>query len=118
MRICQVQLHSISSGRLTRLLSNPAEHGEVPRLDARGYKEPPNKTSEEDLTLIRTHIESFPVYQSHYSRTNNPDRQYLSPDLSILKMHYLYKVKCEAEERRAGAITSYSRSITRYSRSQ
>ena len=104
VRICKVaflRLYSISSGRLTRLLANQAKHGGVPRLDARGYKEPPNKTSEEDLTFIRTHIESFPVYQSHYSRNDNPDRQYLTPDLSISKMHYLYKVKCEAEERRA-----------------
>ena len=96
-----LRLHGVSSGRLTRLLSNQAQHGGVPKLDARGHKEPPNKTSEENLAFVRSHIESFPVYESHYSRSDNPDRKYLSPDLSVVKMHYLYKEKCDKEEQRA-----------------
>ena len=96
-----LRLHGVSSGRLTRLLSNQAEHGGVPKLDSRGHKEPPNKTSEEDLALVHSHIKSFPVYDSHYSRSDNPDRTYLSPDLSIAKMYYLHKEKCDNKEQRA-----------------
>ena len=104
VRVCKVaflRLHGVSSGRLTRLLSNQAQHGGVPKLDSRGHKEPPNKTSEEDLAFVRSHIDSFPVYESHYSRSDNPDRKYLSPDLSVSKMHYLYKEKCDTEVRRS-----------------
>ena len=36
-------------------------------------------------------MSKFPCYQSHYSRQDNPNRKYLSPDLSISKMYALYK---------------------------
>lgn len=64
-------------------------------MDARGHKKPPNKTLEENLPFIRSHIES------HYSRSDNHDIKYLSPDLSVSKMHYLYKEKCDKEKQRA-----------------
>ena len=97
VRICKtafLRIHGISHGRLSRVLAGQAEQGGLPKLDTRERHEPPNKTSEEDKAFIRQHIESFPVYESHYSRSDNPHRRYLSPDLSQAKMYHLYKEKC------------------------
>ena len=97
VRICKtafLRIHGISCGRLSRVLAGQAEQGGLPKLDTRGRHEPPNKTSSEDKAFIRQHIKSFPVYQSHYSRSDNLHRRYLSPDLSQAKMYHLYKEKC------------------------
>ena len=60
---------------------------------------PWNKTSDDDIEFIKQHISSFPWYQSHYSRQDNPTRKYLSSNLSIAKMYDLYKEKCQEEKR-------------------
>ena len=44
---------------------------------------------------MREHISCFPKYASHYSRKDNPNRQYLSENLSIGKMFQLYPEKCQ-----------------------
>ena len=46
---------------------------------------------------IKAHINSFPKYKSHYSREDNPHREFLSPSLTLQKMYVLYKEKCEGE---------------------
>ena len=92
VRICKVaflHIHGISSGRLTRILSGQASQGGIPKLDQRGHKEPPNKTSKDDIAFIKKCIESFPTYESHYSRSDNPKRLYLPPDLSVAKRNAL-----------------------------
>lgn len=102
VRICKVAflcIHGISNGRLSRVLAGQAQEGGLPKLDKRGHKEPPNKTSEEDIHHVREHINAFPVYTSHYSRADNPDRKYLSPHLSISKMYHLYKEECTRDGR-------------------
>ena len=50
---------------------------------------------------MKEHIRSFPKYKSHYSRASNPHRQYLSPDLSITKMHVLYVDVCSTQGKHA-----------------
>ena len=55
-------------------------------------------TNEEDIAFICNHIESFPSYNSHYSRSDNPNRKYLSPDLSLAKIYSLYKIICTKEQ--------------------
>lgn len=52
----------------------------------------------EVTTQIREHILSFPKYKSHYSRKDNLQHFYLSPLLSIAKMHELYLQKHEPEQ--------------------
>lgn len=42
------------------------------------------------------HINSFPAYESHYTRKHNEHREYLCESLNIRKMYCLYKEKCEA----------------------
>ena len=59
----------------------------------------PTKTTEADLELVKEHILSFPQYQSHYSRADNPNRKYPSPDLTISKMYSLYKEWCAEKEK-------------------
>ena len=73
--------------------------GGTPHTDERGKLTPGNKTSDDDIAFIKQHIESFPHYQSHYSRCDNLHRKYLSPELSIAKMYELYKEKFREEKR-------------------
>ena len=63
-------------------------------MDKRGRHEPGNKTPEEAICYVKQHIASFPQYESHYSRTDNPNRKYLSPDLTVSKMYSMYKATC------------------------
>ena len=63
-------------------------------MEKRGRHEPANKTLEERLGIVQEHIEQFPRYQSHYSRQDNPHREYLSPSLSLATMYKLYKDEC------------------------
>ena len=63
-------------------------------MDERGRHEPPNKTPPEKLQLVKEQIQSFPAYESHYSRNDNPHRKFLSPMLSIPKMYQLFKEFC------------------------
>ena len=96
-RVCKtafLSIFGISNGRLNRALQAQASNGGLPHTDQRGRHEPLNKTSPEKLQLVKEHIESFPVYESHYSRKDNPCRKYLSPMFSFAKMHQLFKEFC------------------------
>lgn len=75
---------------MTRAL-NKVNTGEPPGDDKRGKKVTINKTPDEKMELVRGHISSLPLYQSHYARTHNPNRQYLSENLNIQLMYNLYK---------------------------
>lgn len=78
----------ISDGRVYRCLSKDETHAVC---DGRGHQIPGNKI--DDSEVVR-HIESFPCYQSHYSRANNPDRKYLHPELNVKQMYNLYVEWC------------------------
>lgn len=80
----------ISDGRLYRCQSKD---------DVSQCKDKRGTTSSRKLddSDIVAHIESFPAYQSHYTRKNNPNRKYLNPGLTTRKMYDLYKEKCEIE---------------------
>ncbi|CAG9833612.1 unnamed protein product [Diabrotica balteata] len=85
----------VLDGRLTRALRNK-EQGSTPSKDKRGKKEPHNKTSQEKLDNIFHFISRFPKYQSHYSRTKNPNLCYLAPTLNLSTMYFLYKQETNA----------------------
>jgi len=99
-RVCKaafLEIHAISDGRLERALKAQADLGGS-HNDRRGRHPPPNKTTEESLALVRgEHISSFPKYKSHYSRSDNLTRHYLSPKLSINRMYQLYKERCSGQ---------------------
>lgn len=56
----------------------------------RGNQIPPNI-----ILQIKNHINSFPRCVSHYSRNDNREKQYLSPELSVKKMYRMYLEKYE-----------------------
>lgn len=60
-----------------------------------GRQKPVNAREEERLEVIN-HINSFPKYQSHYSRSHT-SKLYLAPTLSIAKMYDMYVNKRKTE---------------------
>ena len=52
----------------------------------------PNHLSQEQVDMVKEHIESYPAESSHYSRHKNPNRLYLSPFLTISEMLRQYEV--------------------------
>lgn len=102
VRVCKtafLRIHGISNGRLCRVLKSAEVRGGTPKRDERGRHPPGNKTSDEKIEGVKEHIKSFPQYSSHYSRRDNPNRRYLSSDLSIAKLYCLYKEECSANGR-------------------
>ena len=99
-RVCKtafLSIFSVSNGCLSRALQGQAECGGLPHCDQRGRHEPANKTQEERVAFVKAHIDRFPKYESHYSRSDNPNRNYLSPSLSVSTMYDLYKSACAEE---------------------
>lgn len=99
VKVCKkyfLQTFQISDGRMSRAI-NKIKQGEQPGSDNRGHGIPTNKISEERMNCVRKHIENFPSYQSHYTRTKNPNRRYLSSDLNVTLMHSLYSEYCQEQ---------------------
>ena len=85
-------IHDISKKRVANIRRNPC----TPPLDRRGkHASRPNRTPVNAVATVRMHIQSFPKQMSHYSRKENPNRCYLSPELNITKMHQLYQQRCD-----------------------
>lgn len=61
--------------------------------DNRGRHKPANKLPEATLSHIRSHIESFPLMDPHYT-CKDTHRKFLGSDLNITKMYELYKIDC------------------------
>ncbi|XP_055388392.1 uncharacterized protein LOC129616942 [Condylostylus longicornis] len=58
--------------------------------DLRGKIKGSCRKSDETLVdVAKDHIKSFPHYESYYTRSNNPNRKYLSSDLNLRKMFNL-----------------------------
>ena len=113
-RVCKVaflRIHGVSDGRVSRALQAQELVGGSPSSDKRGKHEPKNKTKKDDLDFVKAHINSFPKYKSHYSRADNPHKQFLSPDLSVEKMYRLYKQKCQDESKPTVSACVYRRTF-------
>lgn len=80
----------ISNGPIITAIKGCNAFGVYDRTDKRGCKPPGNKTSEYGIAMVKRHIESFPVMESHYSRKSTK-KLYLDSTLSISKMFDLYK---------------------------
>lgn len=71
-------------------LLNKLQHmSSVTETDKRGRHSPANKISEESREEVKRHINSFPSYESHYTRRNN-DKKYLPCHLNLRLMYKLY----------------------------
>lgn len=98
VQVCKkffIDTYKISNGRLSRALARGRTSS--PGEDLRGKHPPANKTAEENVEAVRKHIDSFPVYQSHYTRAHNPNKKYLDTNLNIRTMFNLYKEKSDQE---------------------
>lgn len=98
VRVCKkffLQTFQVSDGRVTRAL-HKVKNSKSPGEDLRGKHRAAQKISEDQKQFCMEHISQFPAYQSHYSRHDNPDRKYLSPDLNLRKMFSLYVEWCRS----------------------
>lgn len=90
-------MHGISKSRVERLAKHLA-HNVTSPPDMRGkHANRPHAVKEELVAQVDEHIRSFPRRKSHYSRTDNVTKYYLSSELSVKKMHTLYLQKHEPE---------------------
>ena len=90
-RVCKVaflRIHGVSNGRVTCALKAQQKTGGSPPSERRRKYEPKNKAKKDDLDFVEEHINSFPKYKSHYSRADNPHREFLLPDLNSEKMYH------------------------------
>ena len=91
VRVCKkLFLDTLGIGRKTvdSAMKNNC-HGVFTGRDNRGRHVPANKTTDSKRSLVKEHIESFPLVESHYIRKTS-QRKYLAPGLSISKMYDLY----------------------------
>lgn len=81
-------------GETDRFIRHAAENKKIHQTgistdDTRGKHVPKHALPEEKRQTILDHIIRFPAYESHYCRAQT-QQLYLSPELSIKKMHDLY----------------------------
>lgn len=94
VRVCKSALSalfSIGRGKIDHIQKSIKSGRSVPPLDGRGkHVNRPHGVASEVADYIENHINSFPAEESHYSRTKNIYKKYLSPLLSLKKMYDLY----------------------------
>lgn len=94
MLICKrafLKIFAVSNKRMQLLTIQIKEGMSISKTDERGtHQNRPKSISAEVKQLVKNHISSFPTSESHYSRSQNPYRRYLSPLLNIKKMYSLY----------------------------
>lgn len=96
VRVCKklfLRTFAISNGHVDRALRAQLNEGGSLHMDQRGK----HKTKRCDIERVKEHVGSFPKYRSRYSRHDNPNRCYLSPELPVAKVYQLYKDKCSSE---------------------
>lgn len=111
IRICQaffLKTLAISNGPLINAFQNKNSSGVYAEEDKRGKHRPINKTSDDQISKIKQHIESFPITESHYVRKSS-SRKYLDSKLSIAKMYALYEELCEERGDSAPSFSTYKR---------
>ena len=69
----------------------------IVKPDGRGRFESLHRVSEEQKMGVLEHINSFPVFESHYCRAKT-NKKYLEAELNIENMYDLYKEKWEKEK--------------------
>ena len=85
----------ISSGRVTRAIAQLRASGGVSPGDRRGrYDHCKQRLPSDAVDRVKAHINSFPAYISHYTRSQSR-RKYLSSDLNLCKMYKLYEEQCK-----------------------
>jgi hypothetical protein len=107
VRVCKkmfCNLLKVSNGSLDRSLTRETEGTFMER---RGKKEPGNKLPQQDVDKVKSHINSFPRYMSHYCRKDNPDVRFLPQSLNLALMHRMYKSDCINDDSKAVSEAMY-----------
>ena len=88
-------LHQITSMKIYHLTEQIKTGAPAPHPCHRGkHSSRPNRLSCDDIECVMEHVNMFPAKSSHYSRSANSSRLYLSSALSISKMYSLYVEWC------------------------
>jgi len=110
-RMCKnafCKLHDIQKGKVRHLSHHIASGQHIPYPSMHGkHLSRPHKLPDDAKDRIRQHISSFPAESSHYSRSHNTGRLYLSPLLTISKMYDEYKSECGTKGLQAASSTVY-----------
>lgn len=108
-RVCKpffLKTFDISNRRFTTVCEKTSSLG-ICKTDKRGKASSVNKINQETRNAVIQHIRMFPKYKSHYSRKDNMNTRYLSPDLNIAKLLKLYKEYCEENNHVAVKLSYY-----------
>ena len=110
-QICKTALCNlikIGRGKVDAVQKQIKNGASCARMSLQGkHRNRPCKVDDEHLEFIRNHINSFPTETSHYSRTENPNREYLSPLISLAKMYKLYCDRCTEASMKPVSDTKY-----------
>lgn len=85
----------ITKSKMLRAISNTVSN-EIAK-DFRGAY-PTKKTEVDDYDYLKTFIEKYPKYESHY-KISASTKKYLSPYMNIEILYRQYTISCESEER-------------------
>lgn len=85
------QIFAISHSRV-QILVEKKKKGLNTVSDQRGKSTKTRRYTADVREEIKTHIDSFPREENHYSRSKSV-KQFLSPDLNINRMYHAYKEK-------------------------
>lgn len=95
-------LYQISRKKVDIIIQKIKSGASAPTPDRRGkHNNRPHKADDEVVQRIKQHISSFPAEQSHYSRSKNIYKLYLSPLLNVTKMYELYIEMCKEQKLQA-----------------
>ena len=110
-RVCKqamCMLHNIGRSKLRHIADQVATGQPCVNPDRRGkHLNRPHKIPDSTLAHIKDHISSFPAETSHYSRSKNGNRLYLSPILSLRKMYDEYVIVCRNTNTKPVSLNCY-----------
>ena len=91
-KVAFVSIHGIGVGRARSAHLKQTDAGSTIK-DRRGTNPNPKKFADEIVNCVHEHIQSLPVRSSHYTRTKNPNRQFVdySDQKSIAWLHTRYE---------------------------
>ena len=91
-KVAFVSIHGIGVGRARSAHLKQTDAGSTIK-DRRGTNPNPKKFADEIVNCVHEHIQSLPVRSSHYTRTKNPNRQFVdySDQKCIAWLHTRYE---------------------------
>ena len=111
VRVCRrafMSLHGVTSSKVAHVGSQLSAGQSAPHPSQRGkHSRRPNRLTCEAVQQVKEHISMFPADESHYSRSVNTGKKYLSPILNISIMYKLYQKWCEEQSAKPVSARSY-----------